>query len=307
MLLPDYEELVNLKTQSKAVRMDSRQKVVSPAFGGHTSLFKGRGLDFSEYREYAAGDDVRSIDWRVTARTGRAHTKVFTEERERDVFLIVDMNRYMEFGTRNTFKSVQAARAAAIIAWRAHELHDKTGAILFGSIPESIKFLNPTRSRKSIWEMFRTITQARDHTPQVKIESALELAERRVPSGSTVFIISDFFEVSFEMETRLGSLSRRCEVTLVKVSDPADYSLPKVDEVHFSNEVGSEALIDTNDENANTIYQKIWKKNDTALGSIADRFRSKLIHISTDRDVVVDLLRNHPFREERSAPDENES
>jgi uncharacterized protein (DUF58 family) len=291
MLMPNYEELMDLKNRTHGLPIKANKKARSQASGQHASLFKGRGLDFSEYREYQNGDDIRSIDWRVTARTGRPHTKVFTEERERSVFIIIDLNRYMQFGTRSTFKSVQAARVAALIAWQAHELNDKLGAILFGNLPEQIKYLAPKRSRKPIFEMLRMLCTDNSFEKEVRIEDALARVEQRIPSGSSVFMISDFFEISKEFESRLGLLSQKCDVTLIKVSDPADFEIPKVQEVSFWDEFGKKINLDTGIESGVEKYRKIWKKNDTALVNAAVAARVKLIRISTDRDIENDLLR----------------
>jgi uncharacterized protein (DUF58 family) len=291
MLMPIYEELLDLKNKTRGPFVKSNQKARSSLNGQHASLFKGRGLDFSEYREYQPGDDIRSIDWRVTARTGRAHTKIFTEERERSVFVIIDVNRYMQFGTKKTFKSIQAARAAALIAWRAHELNDKMGAILFGNFSEKVKFLAPKRSRKPIWEMLRLLCTENHGEQEVNIEEALTIADQRIPRGSSVFLISDFFEVSKEFENRLGLLSQKCDVTLIKVNDPVDMEIPNVNAVSFWDETGKKMDVNTEELNGRLEYQKIWKKNDAALVDTVCTTRVKLIRLSTDREVLDDLLR----------------
>ena len=289
MLMPDYEELVGLKNQTNPQGLGAKAK--SHVFGDHASLFKGRGLDFSEFREYALGDDIRSIDWRVTARMGRPHTKVFMEERERSVFVIVDVNSYMEFGTRQTFKSIQAARAAALLTWSAHTLHDKTGAILFGHIPERIKVLPAKRSRKSIWEMLKTLCTESQCANEVNIEDALAIAGKCIPTGSSIFIISDFFNLNSEFEKQLGLLSRRCDVTLVKVNYPADKNIPQVDEIHFSNGNDNQILVNTNDLKGAALYRQLWQESETLLTEMAHRYRSKIIRLTTDREVSTDLFR----------------
>jgi uncharacterized protein (DUF58 family) len=291
MLMPNYEELVDLKNKTQGPFVKPDQKARSSLNGQHASLFKGRGLDFSEYREYQNGDDIRSIDWRVTARTGRPHTKVFTEERERSVFIIVDVNRYMQFGTKKTFKSIQAARVAALIAWRAHELNDKVGAILFGNFPEKMKFLAAKKSRRPIWEMLRLLCTDHQCEQEVNLEEALTLADQRIPRGSSVFMISDFYEVSKGFEIRLGLLSKKCDVTLIKVSDPVDMEIPNVKSVSFWDEMGKKIDVDTDESNGRFEYRKIWKKNDTSLVNAVFLTRVKLIRVSTDRDVLDELFR----------------
>jgi uncharacterized protein (DUF58 family) len=292
MLMPDYDELTALKKETRGQEWNSKRKVGSTHLGGHTSLFKGRGLDFSEFREYSPGDDIRAIDWRVTARKGRPHTKIFTEERERSVYIILDLNRYMQFGTRNTFKSVQSARAAALIAWTSHQLKDKTGAILFGSIPGRIQFLPAKGSRKSIWRMLKLICTESPNHSDVKIEEALERARKRIHTGSSVFVISDFFLLSPEFKNSLGALSRKCEVTLVQVNDPADLNIPNSDRIQFLDEDGQSVEIDTSDELGAKRYRELWANSDRTLIETARQLRAKLFKISTESNVTQELSRS---------------
>jgi uncharacterized protein (DUF58 family) len=291
MLMPNYDELVALKNQANPLRLGSKTKVHSAVMGGHSTLFKGRGLDFAECREYSPGDDIRAIDWRVTARMGRAHTKIFTEERERTVFIIVDINNYMEFGTRKTFKSIQAARAAAMIAWRGHELHDRIGAVLFGHIPEKIQVIRPSRSRKSIWAMLKTLCTPGERQEDVKIEDALITADRCIPTGSLVFVMSDFFKRTPDFENTLGMLSKRCEVTLVQVSDPSDKDIPEANDILFSNRLDNRVTVNTSDLKGRELYRKSSMEKSAALIEISRRLRAKLVEISTDREVSQDLAR----------------
>lgn len=290
MLMPNYEELVELKNKTNPHGLGAKTKATSSVLGGHASLFKGRGLDFSEFREYAIGDDIRTIDWRVTARMGRAHVKVFTEERERSVYVIVDVNCYMQFGTRKTFKHVQAARVAALLAWSVHSLNDKFGAILFGHIPDRIRYLPAKRSRKSIWQMLKMLCAENQCTHEVEIGEALAIADQCIPTGSSVFIISDFFNLTNEFEEQFGLLSKRCDVTLVKVNDPADKDIPQADEINFSNGHECRLLVNTNDTEAAKLYCSLWHESEAALAEMARKFRSKIIKVTTDREVSDDLF-----------------
>jgi uncharacterized protein (DUF58 family) len=290
MLMPKYEELVALRKQTPAQNGTTNSKVTSLTGGNHRSLFKGRGLDFSDCREYVPGDDIRSIDWRVTARKERPHTKIFIEERERSVYVVVDINTYMQFGTRNTFKSVQAARVASLLAWMSNHLKDKTGAILFGSHPEGVKFLPARSSRKSIWEMLKILCTPYPLSKDVKIEQALEVARQRVPSGSNLFVISDFFDPSTEFESALGALANRCDVTLVKINDPADKKIPSVHRIQFSNERGTQAEVDTSDSLGAQKYQQCWERSDDRLKAIANKFRTRILNVMTSGDAQSELL-----------------
>ena len=291
MLLPKYDELVELKNKIHGAFRSSRKNASAHSIGQHRSLFKGRGLDFSEFREYQGGDDIRSIDWKVTARTGRAHTKVFTEEREKSVFILVDMNRSMQFGTRKTFKSVQAARAAALIAWRAHDLKDKVGSVLFGNSSDNgIQFLKPKRTRQPIWDMFNSLCSDSNEKKEVSLEEALTFADQKIPSGSSLFLISDFYEIPKGFAERLGLISKRCDVTLIKITDPADYEMPSVRAVRFKDEKGGMLAVNTSDETGAVAYRKLWEKNDAILVDGALATRSKIIRLSTLSDVPLELF-----------------
>jgi uncharacterized protein (DUF58 family) len=290
MLLPNHDELLALRNQTNFRGLDPKAKVKSPSFGGHRSLFKGRGLDFAEFREYTIGDDIRSIDWRVTARTGKAHTKIFTEERERSVYVIVDLNSYMDFGTRKTFKSVQAAKVAALIAWSAHDLGDKTGAILFGSLQGRMKVLAARRSRRSIWEMLKALCSERKPLAEVKVEEALEQARRHIKAGSAVFIISDFYNVSDQFEKSLGLLSRGRDITLVKITDPADKNMPQANVIRFSNAKGASLKVNTNDLEGVQTYRQNWNQADQLLQEIVRKFRARLVRITTNGDLFEELF-----------------
>jgi uncharacterized protein (DUF58 family) len=233
----------------------------------------------------------------VTARSGKPHTKIFTEERERSAYVITDLNAYMRFGTRRTFKNVQAARAAALLAWLANYRGDKTGAVLFGDLPEGVRALPARRSRKAVWEMLRGLCTPATHASEpVRIEAALEAARPLIPTGASVFVISDFFRFSPALESALGVLSRKAEVTLVKISDSADSEIPPVSQLRFAAGPEGAALpVNTSDSLGAERYRAAWNSADLALREAAHRFGLKLIRISTEQDASAQLLRElHP-------------
>lgn len=157
MLYPDLNDLVRFGDLKVHLMHPSCRSVKSKMSGGHRSSFRGQGLEFDSVREYVPGDDIRNIDWRVTARTGSPHLKIFKEERERSVVICVDMNATMRFGTRNTFKSVQAARIAALLGWSAIASQDRVSACFFGDIPEAIQFFGPKRTGKSFCSLLKVL------------------------------------------------------------------------------------------------------------------------------------------------------
>src|SRR4051812_16335561 len=228
MLYPDFEELVALAQKAKRLRVVAARKATAPSSGSRASPFRRHGMEFHEVREYRVGDDIRSLDWRVTARTDRPHVKVFVEERERAVLLCIDANRTMRFGTRRTFKSVQAARAAALLGWQAAGMADRVGCIVFGDVPDGMQVFMPKRSRQGLWQTLKLLSDTRlgAHPTPVPLEDALRQTARIMTSGALVFVISDFQNVTQALEKGLAQLRTLCDVVLLPINDPADAEIP---------------------------------------------------------------------------------
>jgi uncharacterized protein (DUF58 family) len=184
-------------------------------------------MEFSELRTYQPGDDVRTIDWRVTARTGRPHTKCFEAERERPVWLLVDLGPSMRFGTRSAFKSVAAARVAALYAWEAHQQGERVGGIIAGG--GSTVELPPSRTRRHLLHFLDALADATAGDAAARsdsLEQQLLWLAPRLRSGSRAVIVSDFYELDAATTHALRSLARRCDVTLVHVYDALECSAP---------------------------------------------------------------------------------
>ena len=292
MLYPDFGELIQLGQNASRLSIVSGRKSLSAGPGDYTSPFRGQGLAFHEVREYQFGDDIRSIDWRVTARTDKAHVKVFTEERERTVILCIDANAAMRFGTRGTFKSVQAARAAALLGWQANNSHDRLGCIVFGDVPDGIKYFTPTRSRQALWRALKLLsgtTQGVNKAP-VPLETVLKYLERVVPTGALFLVIADFPDASEALEKRLAHLRRTCDVVLIAVNDPADREIPAMDIVAFEDDTGHKLTLDTDNRAGREAYARQWRENRERLEGIAARWRIGVVDLHTDKDVHDDLL-----------------
>jgi uncharacterized protein (DUF58 family) len=184
-------------------------------------------MEFDESRAYQPGDDVRAIDWRVTARTGRTHTKLYHEERERPVLLVVDARPMMRFGTRDAFKSVQAARAAAAIAWAARDGGDRVGGIVLA--PSGRRELPPGHSQGRLLALLRAISAATEDgatTPGPSLADALARMDRVARPGTSLFVVSDFHDLDGDGERLLSRLARRCDVTCVLVYDALEADAP---------------------------------------------------------------------------------
>ncbi len=290
MLYPDFKELLELGYRSSGISLTSRKKSRSAVSGDYRSPFRGRGLEFEEVRRYVHGDEVRSIDWRVTARTGVPHLKLFSEDRERSVFICTDVNKTMRFGTRGTFKSIQAARVASFLGWASVRENNATGASFFGNVPNGMRFFGARRSRRSLWRMLKQLCDKQDyHNAPVPLDEHLRHLAKAVPSGSLVFVISDFLSPCRELRKALANLQRRSDVILISVNDPADAHLPQVGPLIFEGQNRERLLIDTNDIKGVKSYERKWHENRRSLEIMTGTLGIGLIYIYTNKDAASDL------------------
>ena len=290
MLYPNFNELMQLKNKVSNLKLPSHALIKSIISGGYSSPFKGHGLEFQEVRRYVPGDDIRKIDWRVTARTDIPHIKLFTEEKERTVLIIVDMNESMRFGTRGTFKSIIAAKCAALLGWCANQNSNLVGGCLFGDIKGSMEFFYPKRRRSSLFRMFKLLCEEPVHTNQVSLAEAIKYVTKLAPASSLVFIISDFIEVDNELKQQLRYLGASYEVNLISINDPADKEISPVGNILFSFASTQRLYIDTGNESGRDAYQKQWEERNQALKNMATGLKMNLINLQTNRDIYLDLF-----------------
>jgi uncharacterized protein (DUF58 family) len=229
--------LIRLNGPARAIALDVL-RVNSLQTGAYVSHFRGRGMEFDESRPYQPGDDPRSIDWRVTARSTTAYTKLFREERERPVLVCADLRSNMHFATRGCFKSVNAARAAALIAWAAHHRGDRLGGLIFGDTTH--RELKPRLGRRAALRFVHQLAEHRDwpqHTPQRgqtpfdqkgsdPFAQAMSSLRRVARPGSLVVVISDFIGFDRAAQSYLSSVARHNEVLAVFINDPLERRLP---------------------------------------------------------------------------------
>ena len=296
-LRPALDELLELRHQAHALGIASRHLVGSSFAGVYASVFRGQGLDFEEVREYHEGDDIRSMDWKVTARTNEPHLKLYREERERSVLLCVDQGPRMQFGTRGTFKAVQAARAAALIGWAASRMHDRVGGILYGAQSQHFR---PTKDRRALWRLLKALAEEPGTSPDVPdaLAGALRRADRGAPTGSLVFVIGDLDRDPAAIERPLGQLAQRHEVVLVPIDDPADHALPAIGRVLFRGPDDTLREVDTDHEPGRAAYATAWRQRRTALQAMCVRLGILFAPVATDIDVhgaLTSGLRHRPF------------
>ncbi len=266
--------------------------------GGYVSRFKGRGMEFEEARGYQPGDDIRSIDWRVTARTGETHTKVFREERERPVFISVDNRPAMHFATRGVFKSVLAAKLAGLLAWAAQHHGDRIGGQIFtGSVCRELK---PQNGRHAVLRFLNAIVSevtsttdgqksvAHPTAATITLEQVLARLMQHARPGSLVYIISDFRGINDQVEAYLAKLSRHCEVVLIFVYDPLESHLPEKGRYRFTDDK-RDVVIDTGDRQRLLKYQQHFSERLHQLEQIAKKMGLAFIQCSTTDDPIQRL------------------
>ena len=223
------EELIALRPRCHALRLPMRQPAASALAGAYRSRFRGRGVDFLESRNYQPGDDIRNMDWRVTARTGKAHTKVFQEERERPVLVVLDAGPTLYFGTRRRLKSVAAGQLAAAVAWSAVRRGDRIGGFLFA--PGRHREIRPAGGRRGAMRMIQGLVdwlqpEQQDADSPESLSTALERVRHTVRPGSLVVIISDFFGLDEHCNRHLSRLRQHSDVIGCQVLDAAEHELP---------------------------------------------------------------------------------
>jgi uncharacterized protein (DUF58 family) len=291
-LHPQLDDLLELRHQARALGVAAHHLVNSTFTGLYSSVFRGTGLDFEEVREYQEGDDIRNMDWLVTARTDSPHLKVFREERQRSVILCIDTGPHMSFGTRGTFKSIQAARAAALIGWAASKQHDRVGGVLFGNPATGMRYFRATPGRRGLWRLLRALTEPieRGDTDESRLMSALQHLDSGSSTGSLIFVIAPINNVTAGLERILGSLKQRNDVVLLPVDDPADRDLPAIGPVIFSNAAGELLEVDTDNEAGRQAFREDWEQRREELQQMCYRLGMGLIPVSTNEEVHKTLI-----------------
>ncbi|MEH6584513.1 MAG: DUF58 domain-containing protein [Halioglobus sp.] len=225
-------DLISMRFPARQIKLTRKKRALSVLAGPNKSNFRGRGIDFEEVRAYQPGDDIRTIDWRVTARTGGAHTKLFREERERPVLIVVDQRNSMFFGSSCCFKSVLAAQLASLLAWSALDSGDRIGGLVFNGVEH--RDIRPRRSRKTALALLSHLAQYNESLPLNNVDDSHSFANmlgnlrRIVRPGSAIFLISDFHGAEqSEAREHLFQLSQHAEITALSCSDPLEGELPR--------------------------------------------------------------------------------
>ena len=264
--------------------------------GQYESAYKGRGMEFAEVREYEIGDDIRTIDWNVSARFGHPFVKVFHEERELTVILILDLSGSHLFGTRAKFKRELLAEVAGMLAFLAIRTNDKVGAILFSSGVE--KYIPPKKGASHVWRLIKEIFTYEPRDPKTDIDAALTYLNRVARRHSIVFLISDCMDTGFEKALRLTA--RKHDLTIIRVTDPAEEVLPEVGLVTFKDpETGEIALLDTRSKRLRERWRAYRAQQRAYLTDLLRRAGVDYVELTTDGPVVEPLTRLFEMRRRR--------
>ena len=271
--------------------------LVNDLFGGeYHSVFKGRGMSFSEVREYYPGDDIRLIDWNVTARSSLPHVKIFEEERELTVYLIIDISKSGDFGTLDKYKNEIAAEIAAVLGFSAIKNNDKVGLIMFTDKIE--KYVPPKKGKSHVLRVVRELLYHKPEDQKTSIQNALDFLLKVSKRRSVVFLISDYIDDGYWKSLKIAN--RKHDLIGIKISDIAESIMPNLGllKVHDP-ETNNEFWIDTRSETERLKFTKDQNDASGIFKKKCDKINFDLIQIRNDRDYVDPLFNYFKGREKR--------
>lgn len=272
-------------------------KMANDLFAGqYESAFKGRGMEFAEVRDYQPGDDIRSIDWNVSARFGRPFVKVFHEERELTVMFLLDLSGSHLFGTRKRFKRELLAEVAGMLAFLAIRTNDKVGAILFSSEVE--KYIPPKKGASHVWRLIKEIFTYRPEKLTTNIDGVLTYLNRVAKRHTIVFLVSDCMDSGFEKSLRLTA--KKHDLTIIRVSDPAEDNLPDAGLMALKDpETGKVTWINSGSGKLRKKWEEFRRDRKAYTEEIFSRAGIDMVDLTTDGDVVEPLARLFDQRRRR--------
>lgn len=287
------DELISLKARTSGLSLDSVSPAKASMAGAMRSRFRGRGMDFQESRGYQPGDDVRNMDWRVTARSGHAHVKVFTEERERPLVFLMDLRPSMFFASKGEFKSVQSCKAAAFLAWAGVEKGDRVGALMFNGVHHE---LSPKGGTKGALRLIRNLVEqsnpatawSRQEHEGTQFSEALTRLRRVVRPGSLVFVLSDFSGMDEEAERQLIRLREHNDIVGIRFIDRLEQQ-PLPGGVYGVSNGQTHRVLDLSSKSARTKYLKSVADRQNRQNQRLKRCGVPVIDQYTDQGVVENI------------------
>ncbi len=292
-------DLIELRRHAGKIGLQQARSARAQLAGNHLSRFRGRGMDYQESRAYQAGDDIRSMDWRVTARSGRPHVKLYQEERERPVVLFLDLNPGMFFGSRGMLKSAVAARAAALIAWAAAERGDRIGAMLFNG---GFCDLQPRGGKHGVLRLIRQVVAHTDPRTGVNapirpgaLNAALGRLRRVSRPGSLIVLLGDYYGIDDDSGEHLLRLRQHSDVVALQIVDPLEETPPFAGRYGVA-AGGRQGILDTRSAAARRAYQDYFSRHHRSVAAIMRRHAIPLLRLSTGEDVAAALRRHFAVR-----------
>lgn len=288
-ICPQIQELLALKYSARGIKFFDSGRVNSNISGTKMSIARGRGMDFDEVRQYQAGDDIRLIHWSLTARLGKPYTKIYKEERERSVYLVIDQSSSMHFGTKVCFKNVLAAKVAAVLGWAALSHHEQIGGIVFNDA--NSEYIKPQHSRQNLLQIFNLL----NNNQIIKHYSGglgnnLKLLMGNIQSGSVVIIVSDFFNLDSDAETYLKLINRKAEIINIMTYDPLEKNLPDFGNYNFTDDGKSKLEIAATKKNKQR-YSESFLERLNKIRNLSLKNKMQFVELATNDNVIQTI--NH--------------
>lgn len=280
-------ETNELLKKVRAIEIKTRGLSRNIFAGEYHSAFKGRGMTFSEVREYQYGDDIRNVDWNVTARYNHPYIKVFEEERELTVMLLIDVSGSREFGTISKLKKNQITEIAAVLAFSAIQNNDKIGVIFFSDKIE--KFIPPKKGKTHILHIIRELIDFKPTSRKTDIANALKYVTNAIKKRSTAFIISDFMDDNFSHALTIAS--KKHDMMALKIYDNRETILPNIGLIKLRDaETNQEVWVDSSDKSVRRQYEKYWQDKEIEHNEIFNKSGVDFAKVRTDEDYVTTLM-----------------
>lgn len=280
------EELMQIRRDALQLGVLPGDAMRSLFPGAYRAVFHGRGIEFDEVRNYQSGDDYRTIDWRVTARSGQLHTKLFQEERERALYLVLDAGPSMQFGTKLRFKWVQGARVAALFAWLSLASGNRVGAVVFGD-GKAARLLTPGAGETGVMRILHLLAGLQPvTTPQAgSMNDALRQLRQRARPGSLILLLSDFVHIERDTSRHLSHLGRHCDLAAARLFDPIERELPPPGRYPVTD--GEKvALLDTCSSAVRGRFSQRFASQGAKISALFNRFGARTLAIATDQPLV---------------------
>ena len=285
----------NTLRQIKKIDIKTKRLVDGLISGNYHSVFKGNGIEFSEIREYKAGDDIRTIDWNVTARYNKPFVKEFIEERDLNIYFIIDLSSSGKFG-QNISKIRKSIELIASLMFSAMQNNDNVGIILFTEEVE--KFVPARKGKKHILKMLKTILEFKPKYKTTNMKNVLNFTSKIIKRKSTIFIVSDFYSDNFLKPLKI--LKQKQDIVAIKISDNIEKEIPEIGLMELEDEeTGEQILVDTSDKEFQENYKRIIKEYENKLNHIFKKYKIDKIEIKTDEPYEKPLKRFFKIRKNR--------